>query len=115
MDIHPSIPNLFHRPWPSTHIAVLIVEADPEQEAVEGETAVLLCNASSSDPPTITWFRIEDGTMTEIIEQDFGEPWFGNLTIPNVNRDEAGTYLCEGSNQGGTEEVEIKLVILSKF
>ena len=91
------------------------VDAEPEQEAIEGENAELLCTATSSPPPTITWFRIEEnGGETELERQDSDDPNFGNLTIPNVDRSQAGQYRCEGSYTFDQESILIDLIVLSK-
>ena len=90
------------------------VVAEPEQEAIEGGNAELLCTVTSSPPPSITWFRIENGNETELLEQETGDPNFGILTIPNVNRSQAGQYECEGGYVFGVESVVINLIVLSK-
>ena len=91
------------------------VYAEPEQEAIEGGNAELLCTVTSSPPPTITWFRTEEnGGETELERRDSDDPNFGNLSIPNVDRSDAGQYKCEGSYALGGEFVLIDLIVLSK-
>ena len=90
------------------------VDAEPEQEAIEGGNAELLCTATSSPPPTITWFRIETGGETQLERRDSDDPNFGNLSIPNVDRSQAGQYRCEGRYIFGAVSILIDLIVLSK-
>ena len=90
-----------------------MVEAEPEQTAVEGEPAVLLCNVSSNPPPRIRWEDIEDGS--ERIQEP-GDEDFGVYKVSDaVTTSDAGTYRCTGQYSFGVERQEIELVVLSKF
>ncbi len=111
MTISPGEPNSF-----TSMVVELVVTGGPEQEAEVGDTATLLCNVTPSADPLLTWYKLRTGgTRTRILEQVFGEPWFGNLTIVGVTREDSGTYVCEASNQFGDEEATVDLIILSKF
>ena len=91
----------------------LVVEAEPEQTAVEGEPAVLLCNVSSNPPPRIRWEDIEDGS--ERIQEP-GDEDFGVYKVSDaVTTSDAGTYRCTGQYSFGVERQEIELVVLSEL
>ncbi len=111
MTISPDEPDTF-----TSMVVELVVTGGPEQEAEVGDTATLLCNVTPSADPLLTWYKLRTGgTRTRILEQVFGEPWFGYLTIVDVTREDSGTYVCEASNQFGDEEATVDLIILSKF
>ena len=89
------------------------VTADPEQVAVEGETATLRCNVTSD--ARITWYQGPEGSEVELEVQMPSDPDIGIWTIDNVQGSDAGRYRCEGENSVGTASAEIQLVVLSKL
>ena len=91
----------------------LVVEAEPEQTAVEGEPAVLLCDVSSNPPPRIRWQDIEEGS--ERIQEP-GDEDFGVYKVSDaVTTSDAGTYRCTGQYSFGVEHQDIELVVLSEL
>ena len=93
----------------------LVVEAEAEQSAIEGDNATLLCNVTSFPDPRIRWFRVEEsGTEVLLLDQDSGDSDFGEYEILTIDRSDAGTYRCTGQYIFGAESADIELVVLSK-
>ena len=92
----------------------LVVKADPEQTAIEGETAVLQCNVTSYPAPRVIWSLLEGGMAVELTRQEITDSDFGVYRIPNVTQSDAGDYRCSGRYQFDQEDVDITLVVLSK-
>ena len=95
----------------------LVVMAEPEQTATEGETAVLTCTVTSHPPAhRVLWYRLgEDGSENEVSRQnDTTDPDFGVYQIFSVAQSDAGTYRCTARYLFGKEEIDISLVVLSK-
>ena len=97
----------------------LVVEAEPEQSAIEGETATLRCNVTSFPEPRITWYSVEaPGTVnevqTELTRQVSTDRNFGVYRIPSADQSDAGLYRCTGRYDFGDETKDITLVVLSK-
>ena len=90
---------------------MLSAVADPEQEALEGETAILVCTVTSFPTPRISWFRIQGASETMLgQEQRATDENFGMWTIENA----AGQYRCDGNYAFGSDSATIELVVLSK-
>ena len=96
--------------------AELVVEAEPEQTAVEGEPAFLLCNAMSFPAPRIKWLRVaEDAMDMELVTQSRTDSDFGVYKVSDaVSGSDAGTYRCTGQYSFGVESRDIELVVLSE-
>ena len=92
-----------------------MVEAEPEQAAVEGDNVTLMCNVTSFPEPRISWFRVEGGTEVSLLDQESGDLDFGEYTILSVDRNDAGIYRCTGRYTFDVEHVDIELVVLSKW
>ena len=93
-----------------------MVEAEAEQAAVEGDNVTLMCNVTSFPEPRIRWFRVEEGeTEILLLEQESGDSDFGEYTILSVDRNDAGTYRCNGRYSFDMEDADIELVVLSKL
>ena len=95
----------------------LVVVAEPEQTATEGETAVLTCTVTSHPPARVVWYRLgEDGSVNELTRQeDATDPDFGVYRILSVAQSDAGKYRCTARYHFGKEEIDISLVVLSKW
>ena len=88
--------------------ALLSVVADPEQEALEGETAILVCTVTSFPSPRIWWFRIQGANETLLgQEQRATEENFGMWTIENVQDSDAGQYRCDGNYAFGSDSAQL--------
>ncbi|XP_078379818.1 hemicentin-1-like isoform X3 [Oculina patagonica] len=60
------------------------------ETVTEGEAVNLTCNASGTPHPTVSWFK-PDGQRVDA----------SDLMLTNINRNEAGEYRCEASNECG--------------
>ena len=83
--------------------------------ALEGETAIIRCNVTSTLDARITWYQGPQGNEVILGVQLSTDPNFGMWMIPNVQGSNAGRYRCEGENSVDTESAEIQLVVLSKL
>uniref|UniRef100_A0A9J8A348 Heparan sulfate proteoglycan 2 n=1 Tax=Cyprinus carpio carpio TaxID=630221 RepID=A0A9J8A348_CYPCA len=84
---------------PSKPIEVFIEEPKLQSVAV-GSTVSFICTAKSKLPAyTLVWTRIRNGKLPNRA-MDFN----GILTIQNVQPEDAGTYVCTGSNMLGMDE-----------
>ena len=91
------------------------VTADPEQVAVEGETAILRCNVTSMLDARITCYRGPEGSEVVLGLQMPTDSNFGMWIITNVQVNDAGRYRCEVDNSIGSAFAIIQLVIQSKL
>ena len=61
------------------------------ERPVEGDNLTLSCNASGTPHPTVSWVNVSSGQRTN-----------GSvLVLTNINRNQAGEYRCEASNECG--------------
>ena len=98
------------------HAALLTVIAEPTHEVEQGETAVLSCTVQSSPSPRIGWYRVEsNGNETRLAMQQSTDADFGMYRIINVQVSDAGIYRCKGSYSFDNKDVDIELIVLSKF
>ena len=64
-----------------------------DQTVLEGSNLQLICDASGSPAPNITWIRVfEYGSVSEVLHR--APTW----NIENINRTDAGTYRCTADN-----------------
>ncbi|KAM8754964.1 basement membrane-specific heparan sulfate proteoglycan core protein [Acanthopagrus schlegelii] len=76
---------------------------EPLMIVVEGQNAVLRCDAHGFPSPIITWSKLRSPL-----------PWRhtvvnNTLVLPNVGRQDSGEYICSATNNMGTTEVTIML------
>ena len=83
--------------------------------ALEGETAIILCNVTSMLDARINWYRGPEGNEVLLGVQLSSDPNFGMWMIPDVQGSNAGRYRCEGENSVDTASRVIQLVVLSKL
>jgi len=68
----------------------------------------MFCNASGLPPPLVTWIKVGGGDIINGSE----------LVFTHINRNQAGEYRCEASNECGDAsetaaiEVQCKLLFL---
>ena len=76
--------------------------------AVEGDDALLVCEAEGNPIPWVTWTAsngtvLQDGTGPDT-----------NLTLYNVTRSDSGTYVCNVTNTVGVIMVKRRLDVWCK-
>ena len=90
--------------------AVLGSEISGEEDvtAVEGDDALLVCEAEGNPTPWVTW-TAPNGT---VLQSGTGPDT--NLTLYNVTRSDSGTYVCNVTNTVGVIMVKRRLDVLCK-
>jgi len=73
--------------------------------------------------PDMKWYHVQDGGLRPIIDDDkhrinqllshgqvlmISESWY-QLTIINVQANDYGIYICEGTNKYGSDQLEIQI------
>ena len=91
------------------------VTANPEQVALEGETAIIRCNVTSMLDARIRWYRGPEENEVALGLQLSTDPNFGMWMISDVEGSDAGRYRCEGENSVDTASAVFQLVVLSKL
>ena len=70
----------------------------------EGANLNLSCNTSGTPPPVVSWVRISTGQRFD-----------GSvLELTNINRNQAGDYRCEASNDCGKGSSSATIHVQSK-
>ena len=90
----------------------------------EGNTATITCEAFGYPPPTIVWSRL-DGSLSDrvFVNDSVSIPTgYGNVTRVSVNliilttsREDTGKYMCSASNEIGSDDSSIGIIIECKF
>ena len=86
----------------------------PSVIIVVASTAVLDCTASGTPQPTISWsFNSESLPNTAVprIQQVSNN----SLVIAAVEKTDEGAYVCQASNQAGTETATVQLRVHSEL
>ncbi|XP_019645245.1 PREDICTED: fibropellin-3-like [Branchiostoma belcheri] len=93
---------------------------EPPQDSVKnaGQDATFSCTATGHPRPSITWYHraiISNGDGVTITEDTGGTNQHtyteSTLIITNLDRTDHGTYRCQASNRGGTQEVTVTLTV----
>ena len=82
--------------------------------------------ATARPRPTITWWRVENGTQTQIVAMDDvyyiddqeleGErERISNLTIIEADPSDSGTYLCLAENEAGIDYATAELTVHGEY
>ena len=71
----------------------------------EGGSVTLSCNASGMPSPTVSWIKVDGHTHTNSSE----------LMFTNINRNEAGEYRCEASNECGNVSESARIFVQCKL
>ncbi|KAG9353052.1 hypothetical protein JZ751_017628 [Albula glossodonta] len=78
----------------------VIIEEPKAQSVTVGSTVIFICTAKSTSPAyTLVWTRRNNGKLPNRV-MDFN----GILTIQNVQPEDAGMYVCTGSNMFAMDE-----------
>ncbi|XP_051157515.1 fasciclin-2 isoform X2 [Leptopilina boulardi] len=83
-------------------------------EAIEGDTADIVCKARGKPPPEFSW--VKTITYEDLSKADrFGvNNYTGVMTIKNVNREDDGEYRCSAQNAAGRADWNIRLNVIVK-
>ena len=83
------------------------IQAIDDKTVTEGDNVTLLCSASGTPPPSVSWVKVSSGQRFNGSE----------LVLRNINRSEVGEYRCEASNECGNAsetasiDVQCKLIL----
>ena len=72
-----------------------------DQFVVERRNTSLTCNASGTPQPTVFWINVASGQGTNS----------SVLKFTNINRNEAGEYRCEASNDCGSAVEAVNVTV----
>ena len=72
-----------------------------DQFVVERHNTSLTCNASGNPQPTVFWINVASGQRTNS----------SVLKFTNINRNEAGEYRCEASNDCGSAVEAVNVTV----
>ncbi|XP_075898523.1 basement membrane-specific heparan sulfate proteoglycan core protein [Nelusetta ayraudi] len=126
---------IVQRSSPSAYGTQPQVQVSPQNAAVhEGETLRLYCRASGSPTPKLTWLKnggqipsqalpshgfhqFKSNSLDllhrriEELQARMDRTDIGTLLIPNIKMSDAGTYMCVGSNNIGSNSSPIKVTV----
>ena len=71
----------------------------------EAGSVTLSCNASGMPSPMVSWIEVGGNTHTGLSE----------LVFTNINRNEAGEYKCEASNECGNASETTRIFVQCKL
>ncbi|KAL1518075.1 hypothetical protein ABEB36_001755 [Hypothenemus hampei] len=94
-------------------VAPIFTSQPEDQEAITGGTIRLLCVASGTPQPQISWFK-EDLEVLPNDERVFYNNDRTVLELKQVEESDSGLYICEARNELGTREVSARVKV-SKF
>uniref|UniRef100_A0A3Q3XRV5 Ig-like domain-containing protein n=1 Tax=Mola mola TaxID=94237 RepID=A0A3Q3XRV5_MOLML len=78
-----------------------------EMTVVEGHTVKMVCQASGSPPPVITWSKLRAPLPWKHTAVD------GVLTLSDVGRQDSGQYICNATNVHGYSEAYTQMEVES--
>ena len=91
----------------------LITVPNPMVTANESSTVLLECNAVGTPPPTISWFKDSVPLPSSSLPRTTIAA-NNSLIVTGVLLIDAGVYVCQASNTGGTESATVTLHVNSK-
>ena len=90
------------------YIEPQITKFPSDTTVIEGEGVYFRIKVSGEPQPTVTWYHDGEPVIADYareIESD------GSLTIPSMELKHSGVYKAVATNQHGSEEREIKLMV----
>lgn len=78
-------------------------------DVIEGEKAVIRCNATGKPYPTFSW--IKKATKKNLTATP---SWDGRLNLDKVSKEDDDVFICVANNLANTVQREIKVNVLSK-
>ena len=84
-----------------------IDHAPSAYQVVEGNGAILFCNATGNPQPNITWTK--QGNSSELSTSE-------TLNLTKLTREDNGAvYQCTAANYIGSRQASVKVTVLCKF
>ncbi|TRY94406.1 hypothetical protein DNTS_027945 [Danionella cerebrum] len=84
------------------------IMASPTSELKEGESMSMSCLSDSFPVSRMVLSKVIDGFQTELMTSSGIETLF---TLPSVSLDDAGIYICEGSNKYGSHNASLEITV----
>ena len=115
--------------YTAVHICVhctgnAIVSPLSNKVVIEGDTAVITCEALDNPPPTVVWNRIDGSLSDRVSVSDSVSVPTGNgnvtrvsvnLTITNAYREDTGVYTCSANNSISSDSKNVSITVQCKF
>ena len=70
------------------NLAPSSIQAIDDKKVTEGDNVTLICDVSGMPTPMVSWMTPESQRVSEY-----------KLEVTNINRNQAGEYTCEASNE----------------
>lgn len=106
-------------PWVFKHCAPFTdppratrITVSPLTELKEGESMSISCLSDSFPVGRTVLSRVMDGVQTELMTSDGLDTLF---TIPSVELDVSGVYVCETSNMYGSHNDSVEITVRGKL
>ena len=104
----------------------MITQTPDNLTVVQPENATFSCVATARPRPTITWWREENGTQSQIVamdnvyyidDQELGveRERMSTLIIIEADPSDAGTYLCLAENEAGIDYATAELTVHGEY
>ena len=77
------------------------IQSIEDQFVIESRNTSLICNASGTPQPTAFWINVASGQRTNSSVLEFTK----------INRNEAGEYRCEASNDCGSAVEAVNVTV----
>ena len=77
------------------------IQSIEDHFVIERRNISLICNASGTFQPTVFWINVASGQRTNSSVLEF----------TNINRNEAGEYRCEASNDCGSAVQAVNVTV----
>ena len=93
----------------------MIVQSPQSVSVAVGGTAILMCGATGSPTPAITWQKdgatVVSSSFISIVSADGSS----TLTITNAQMSDAGLYDCTATNTAGTTSSNAAITVNGNF
>ena len=81
------------------------IQSIEDQFVIERHNTSLICNASGTPQPTVSWINVASGQRTNS----------SVLKFINISRSEAGEYRCEASNDCGSAVEAVNVTVQCEY
>ncbi|XP_014600912.1 PREDICTED: fasciclin-2 isoform X1 [Polistes canadensis] len=96
------------------HIRPTIEERSTPVDIIEGENQKIECKAKGKPPPRFSWIQSLTKQNLSSTDRFTVNPDTGDLTITNVNREDAGEYECTATNAADSATTNIVVNVIVK-